>query len=171
VELQVPFGKKSLRKRTPKSELASQTRGSTAPPPGENQTQAGVLRQAEKQPNSGRSAQSATSTPNRYSRSDQLSFDEDILMRGDEELDAMPSPWATDTTDYLRDAGRGKIRGSNGRFRPKAHDSPASQTSHPFVDVSTPIGGGKGKSQFGPISWNSVPRVLCARQLTGIRTC
>jgi hypothetical protein len=152
VELQVPFGKKSLRKRTPTSQLASQTRGSTAPPPSENQPQAGVLRQAENPPNSERSAQSATSTPNRYSRSDQLSFDEDILMRGDEELDAMPSPWATDTTDYLRDAGRGKIRGSNGRFRPKAHDSPASQTPHPFGDVSTPIGGGKGKSQTGPIS-------------------
>jgi hypothetical protein len=152
VELQVPSGKKSLRKRTPRFQLASQTRGSTAPPPSENQTQADVSRQAEKQPNSGRSAQSETSTPNRYSRSDQLSFDEDILMRGDEELDAMPSPWATDTTDYLRDAGRGKIRGSNGRFRPKAHDSPASQTSHPFVDVSTPIEGGKGKSQTGPVS-------------------
>jgi hypothetical protein len=171
VELQVPFGKKSLRKRTPKSQLASQTRGSTAPPPGENQTQAGVLRQAEKQPTTGRSAQSATSTPNRYSRSDQLSFDEDILMRDDEELDAMPSPWATNTTEYLRDAGRGKIRGSNGRFRPKAHDSPASQTSHPFVDVSTSIEGGKSKSQTGPISCSSVPGVLCGQKLTGIRTC
>jgi hypothetical protein len=171
VELQVSVVKKSLRKRTPKSQLASQTRGSTAPPPGENQTQAGVSLQAEKQPNSGRSAQSATSTPNRYSQSNQPSSDEDILMRGDEELDAMLSSWATDTTDYLRDAGRGKVRGSNGRFRPKAHDSPAPKTSHPFVDVPTPFEEGKGKSRTGPISSNSVSRVLCARQLTEIRLC
>jgi hypothetical protein len=179
MKLQVPFGKKQPpRRRISKLALARPAKGPLASLLTDEQIQHEATSQAKAQPSNGDVAQPGTTTPQKYPDTtdhnvhDLLIYNDNSTI--DEDMRMLPSPADTATTDHLRDAGGGKVRGVNGRFHPKSKDSPASQAPHYLTDIPMPVGEADRKStpdlDFGLVQKSfHVPTATNYHQYTGLK--